>query len=133
MIDIKLKVQIMETIKAAVDSSSDKVIIFRGSDNTILAELKYTTFNPVSTTNPAGKYQFYSSNPDTKQLRGKVITGGVVTSFEIPGVVDVVVVPKLIYGKVGGISSNADMKFSSTTWVTGKIIKINSLTFSIGG
>lgn len=133
MIDIKLKVQIMETIKAALDSSTDKVVRFRGSDNTILAELQYTVFDPVSTTNPAGKYQFYSSNPDAKQLRGKVITGGVVTSFEIPGVIDAVIVPKLIYGKVGGISSNADMKFSSTTWSAGKVIKINSLTFSIGG
>jgi hypothetical protein len=126
-----LKSSIMITTKTALELSSTKKITFKDSGDNVLAELLYDNFSPVVSTNPSGNYQFYSAGPTPTQLKGKVIKAGTVNSFEISGVITDPI-PKLIYGSVGNMSSNALIKFTKTLWVLNNTIKINKLILSIG-
>ena len=101
------------------------------AQSTLLCRLGYTLIELAP--GQQDKYQFLAM-AGTPRLTGVVIQNGVADNFSIDGINDLhgtYLVPGMIKGSVGNLSSKSDIRFNNVNWVIDSVVTLQTLVFYI--
>lgn len=120
----KIKILMLDEARVALLAPPVKHINFFDKDDVPLANIPYTDIQKI------GSQYWFQQNGNI--LSSSVLApGGVVAKFKIDGQDGITLIQNAIQGTVGNMTSNADIKFNNTTWITGSPVQLNRLYFFI--